>query len=324
MFLKKYLTILILVVPLLFALPRSASAVDWFPLVPCGLNTQPADATRMDTLSDGTQVAHDYTQTCNQCLLVELGKNVIDMTFFAIVPSVGTLLFLIAGFIILFNAHSGNAGGVTKGKEIMTNTAIGIAIILSSWLITNFILKSIANDQVSGTPWYQIQCRVGSLKDLTDATVPSIGGQCGDMNAVCSATTCKPFINDPLLPAGKTDWTYLIPSVASQHQIDGVNTAKFLESIIRIESQGKVARQSNSSPPSCGLTQMQAGTANMFHQYCGIQHEVTCDWLQGKSLQAGETIETVARASICMAAEYAKSIENSRCYGGQVRDLAAG
>ena len=165
---KKYFTIIILLVPLLFALPHTARAVSWFPLVPCGLNAQPKDSSGVEILKS----VHDYTQDCNQCLLIELGKNVIDMTFFAIVPAVGTLLFMIAGFIILFNARSGNASGVTKGKEIMTNTAIGIAIILSSWLITNFILKSIAVDQVAGVPWYQIQCRTGSLKDIVVGTAP--------------------------------------------------------------------------------------------------------------------------------------------------------
>lgn len=452
MFFKKYLTILLLVVSLFFVLPQNASAVEWFPIVPCGLNNQPDNVDRMDTLPDGTQVPHDYTQPCNRCLLIELGKNVIDFTFFGIVPSVGTLMFLVAGFIILFNARSGNSSGVTKGRQIMKDTAIGIAIILGAWLITNFILRSLANDQIAQTPWYQIQCTTGTLKDAVEGTVPppvsavpkfscnssnscaldpngsytsntcngdcsaptggvlaittasltdavqgtaysktlsasggtapytwslssgtlpagvSISGavisgtptatgtstfsvkvedsaspkqsatkgltikvnstvtdtQCGNMTAVCSASTCKPFINDPNLPAGRTDWTYLITSVASQHQISGVDTAKFLESIIRIESQGKVARQSGSTPPSCGLTQMQAGTANMFRQQCGINHSVTCDWLQGKALQAGETIETVAQASICMAAEYAKSIKSGRCYGGQIRDIAAG
>lgn len=164
---RKYLTILVLLIPLLFALPHTASAVSWFPLVPCGLNQQPAGIPKTD---------HDYTQTCNQCLLIELGKNVIDMTFFAIVPSVGTLMFMIAGFIILFNARSGNANGVTKGKEIMTNTAIGIAIILGAWLITNFILKSIANPQIASTPWYTIQCSTGTLEKLVNDTTPSGGG----------------------------------------------------------------------------------------------------------------------------------------------------
>ncbi len=149
------------------ATTTNSAGVPWFPLVPCGLNAQPAGIAKS---------VHDYTQTCNQCLLVELGKNIIDMTMFAIVPAVGTLLFMIAGFIILFSARSGNSGGVGKGKEIMTNTAIGIAIILSAWLITNFILKSLANPQVAQTPWYTIQCRVGSLKDLADATIPSVGG----------------------------------------------------------------------------------------------------------------------------------------------------
>ena len=167
---KNLSKIVLITAILIFAVPRSASAVSWFPLVPCGLNQQPAGIDKS---------VHDYTQKCNQCLLIELGKNVIDMTFFAIVPSVGTLMFLIAGFIILFKAREVESGRSEKGQEIMTNTAIGIAIIFGAWLITNFILKSIANDQVASTPWYQIQCTVSTLKDMTDATVPPGGGNTG-------------------------------------------------------------------------------------------------------------------------------------------------
>jgi len=190
LFFKKYLTILILLVSLFFALPRGASAVDWFPIVPCGLNQQPANATRMDTLPDGTQVPHDYTQPCNQCLLIELGKNVIDFTFYGIVPSVGTLMFLVAGFIILFNARSGNSSGVTKGRQIMKDTAIGIAIILGAWLITNFILRSLANDQIANTPWYQIQCTVGTLKNIVDGTTPPPPGTTVQKYSCNSSNRC--------------------------------------------------------------------------------------------------------------------------------------
>lgn len=175
---KNLSKIILITAILIFAVPRSALAVSWFPLVPCGLNQQPAGIDKS---------VHDYTQPCNQCLLIELGKNVIDMTFFAIVPSVGTLLFMIAGFIILFNARAGKAGGVTKGKEIMTNTAIGIAIILGAWLITNFILKSIANDQVASTPWYQIECRVGTLEDIVNGTVPSPPAPPGGVMVIATA-----------------------------------------------------------------------------------------------------------------------------------------
>ncbi|MEK7645516.1 MAG: putative Ig domain-containing protein [Patescibacteria group bacterium] len=181
---KNLSKIVLITAILIFAVPRSASAVSWFPLVPCGLNQQPVGIDKS---------VHDYTQTCNQCLLIKLGKNIIDMTFFAIVPSVGTLMFLIAGFIILFNARSGKSDGVAKGRQIMKDTAIGIAIILGAWLITNFILKSIASDQVLKTPWYQIQCTTGTLKDIVDATTPIGGGavtkyKCNTSN-ICEANS---------------------------------------------------------------------------------------------------------------------------------------
>ena len=84
--------------------------------------------------------------------------------------------------------------------------------------------------------------------------------------------------------------------------------------------------QSGSTPPSCGLMQIQAGTANMYRNRCGVQHDITCGWLRGQqsALQQGETLETVARASICIASEYMIAVKNSSCYGGQIRDLPAG
>ena len=227
--LKKYFKIFL--VPLFLSivlLPHVASAVDWVPIVPCGLsaaNAHPAGATRMDTLPDGTKVPHDYSQDCNQCLLVELGKNIIDMVFFAIVPAVGTLLFMIAGFIILFSARSGNSGGVGKGKEIMTNTAIGIAIILSAWLITNFIFTSLANNQVASTPWYQIQCRTGSLKDLADATIPTIGGTTPATGGAGANYNCSANATCEALPSGQVG-TYSGATALSdcQQQCEGVTS----------------------------------------------------------------------------------------------------
>ncbi len=151
--------------------------------------------------------------------------------------------------------------------------------------------------------------------------------QCGNMNAVCTATSCPSLIKDAGVPTTQSNWSYLIPQVATTHAISGVNTTKFLEAIMRIESNGKLAAQSGSTPPSCGLMQMQAGIANTLRQYCGVSHEITCEWLRGKDLQAGETLETVAKADICLAAEYFKSTTRSACYtnaGSNVKDLAAG
>lgn len=151
--------------------------------------------------------------------------------------------------------------------------------------------------------------------------------QCGDFDLVCSNTarSCPGITRDPALPSGRSDWRYLIPEVAAQHPIPGVDTVKLLEAIMRIETNGVMDKASSSVPSSCGLMQFQENTANRFRSFCGVNHPVSCDWLRGKAdaLQAGETKESVAKASICMSAEYFKSIRNGRDYKGDVTDLPA-
>jgi hypothetical protein len=319
---RKYLAIIFVVAPLLLASPQGARAVDWFPLVPCGLNNQPKGATRMDTLPDGTQVPHDYTQPCNQCLLIELGKNVIDMTFFAIVPTVGTLLFMIAGFIILINAHSGKGDGVARGRKIMEDTAIGIAIILGAWLITNFILKSIATDEVANTPWYQIQCTIGTLEDIVVATVPSAspsgtpkppgsttppaGGpvQClqsglnlceGDAGSVgCANSSCSQYL------------------ASIQKYANGAATENVLKAFMEVESSCNIKAATGTS---YGLMQMTPPIPQMYASRCGVSASaVNGSWL---------TNPVNADKSICIAAEWIKALAASKC-GPSIRNMYAG
>ena len=162
-----------------------------------------------------------------------------------------------------------------------------------------------------------------SIKVTTGTVVTN----CGDPGLVCSNTarSCPSLVRDTGVPQNQTSWAYLIPLAA--RSVPGVNTNKLLEAIMRIETNGRINKQSGSVPASCGLMQIQAGTANMYRSRCGVDHDITCDWLRGgpqSGLQQGETLETVARASICIASEYMIATKNSSCYGGQIRDLAAG
>ncbi len=196
---------------------------------------------------------------------------------------------------------------------------------------------------VSGTATFTLKAEDSSTPKKTDSkqftiqiATTSTGNNtqfqttnCGDFNLVCSDTarSCPAYGTDRNAPAGRTNWSYLIPAVAGEHPVPGVNTVKLLDSIMRIESSGILDRVSQSSPPSCGLMQFQASTANIYKDRCGVNHTITCDWLRGRDLRAGETLETVARASICLSAEYFKAIKSSSCYArarGEPKDLAAG
>lgn len=326
----------------ILVLPAKTYAVTWFPLVPCGLN-KPVDSAGK-ILPKPWPLADSYYEDCNQCTLVQLGKNIIDMTFFAIVPSVGTLLFMIAGFIILFNARSGKPEGVAKGKEIMTNTAIGIAIILSSWLITNFILRSLApnqaagvctngvcnngvvgpcrtNDDCPGTPWYQIQCRTGTLESLVNATTPSGGGTGtgtgGGGSGGGGGASFQCLQSGLNLCQGNTS-TGCANSLCSQYaaminrQATGVATTNVLKAFMEIESSCNISAAGGGS---YGLMQLTPPIPQIYASRCNVSaSNVNQAWL---------TNPANAEASICISAQWINALASSQC-GSSVRNLYAG
>jgi hypothetical protein len=321
---------------------HNAQAVDWFPIVPCGLNAQPKNATRMDTDSSGKQVPHDYTQPCNQCLLIELGKNGIDFTLYGIVPMVGTLMFLWAGFQILWGGKNGDPGAVKKGREKMLQTAIGIAILLGAWMITNFVLRTIARPDLAATPWYSIQCRVDTLKNLVDASVPSVGTTtkytCNSNNQCVQSTSgeytdstcnqkCAPAPAGQCLFSGINlcDGRNVTPyskqtmqctasgcsnyASAVNQYANGAASANLLKAIMVKESSCNASADSGSA---YGLMQIQPSTANIYKSRCGISETVTSTWLKQNP-----------KLSVCIAAAYINAISQSSC-GSSVRNLAAG
>ena len=134
---RKKIIVGILSVFLFVALSQTVFAVSWWPLVPCGTSVNPTP--------------------CNQCDLFKLLKNIIDFVLIGLMPPAAAILFVWGGFLILMGGA--NPGLISKGKSIFWNTAIGVAIVSSSWLITNTIIRSIAADNVA-PEWWKFECRV--------------------------------------------------------------------------------------------------------------------------------------------------------------------
>lgn len=290
--------------PLLLASPRVASAVSWFPIVPCGLNAQPAGIAKS---------VHDYTQPCNQCLLIELGKNVIDFTFFWIVPVIGTLFIVIAGFKILWGGKDGNPAAVTEGRKMLTQVAIGIAIVLSSWLITNFILKTLAGSDTIGaktTPWYQINCKVGTLKDATNNAAPPRTPAQPGTETRCFHTglnLCQGASVTGCANASCSQYSAMI-----ERQATGVATANVLKAFMEVESSCNIKAVSGTS---YGLMQMTPPIPQMYASRCGVSASVVNRaWL---------TNSANAEKSICISAQWINAVAASQC-GSSVRNLYAG
>lgn len=105
-----------------------------------------------------------------------------------------------------------------------------------------------------------------------------------------------------------------INSAANSSSIGGLNMASLIRAIMYNESGCNISAISNSNPPSCGLVQLQPDTANRFRSQCGVTNNVTCDWLRNSANAA---------ASICIGAQYLRSIASGTC-GSEVRNIAAG
>ncbi|MBI4158308.1 MAG: transglycosylase SLT domain-containing protein [Candidatus Yanofskybacteria bacterium] len=129
---KKLLFISILT---LLLLPSFAFAVPGLPIVTCGTSTA-AD--------------------CTRCDLFKLLKNLIDFTVGVLMPAVAILLFVWAGFLILLGGANTNL--VTQGRQIFSTTFFGIIIMLSAWMITNTLIKSIGSNYDKADTWWEFEC----------------------------------------------------------------------------------------------------------------------------------------------------------------------
>ncbi|OGN05855.1 MAG: hypothetical protein A2746_00665 [Candidatus Yanofskybacteria bacterium RIFCSPHIGHO2_01_FULL_44_22] len=127
---KGALKVIVLSAAFFLLLPNFVSAApSWWPLVPCGTSVNP--------------------EPCNPCELFHLGRNIIDFVLMGLMPPVAAGLFIWGGFLILMGGA--NPALLSRGKEIFKTTFYGVLVILASWLITNTIMMSVAQDSIEIT-----------------------------------------------------------------------------------------------------------------------------------------------------------------------------
>lgn len=152
---NKKIAVVILSLLLFVTLSQTVLAVSWLPLVPCGV------------ANDNPDTPQDERQPCNRCDLFRLLKNIIDFVLIGLMPPAAAILFVWGGFLILMGGA--NPGLISQGKTIFWNTAIGVVIISSSWLITNTIIRSVAADNIA-PEWWKFECRVTTAVSPTPIT----------------------------------------------------------------------------------------------------------------------------------------------------------
>lgn len=121
---------------------------------------------------------------CRACDFIQLGQNIIGW-FIKIAASVIALMFAWGGMKMVMSG--GDTGAVSSARSIMTNSVIGLVILLGSWIIINTILNLLVDEQNMGK-WYEIQCTV-LPPSTTATTTPNVVGSPSGSGPV-STTGC--------------------------------------------------------------------------------------------------------------------------------------
>ncbi len=118
------------------------------------------------------------TGDCSLCDLVNVAIN-IGKFILAITGSLLLLFFIYGGFFMLISG--GDSNKVKKGKEIIMNALIGLAIIFSAYLIVAFILVVLSGGSISDPQkWVEskLVCPCKSATDCPGKTCDTNTGKC--------------------------------------------------------------------------------------------------------------------------------------------------
>lgn len=90
-------------------------------------------------MSAGSEVGLPNPIVCNDatCLVSQVIRYILG-----VIAVIATLMFVWGGVMML--TSGGNAEQVKKAKETLVWAAIGVAVILLSWVIIKFVLAGIA------------------------------------------------------------------------------------------------------------------------------------------------------------------------------------
>jgi len=111
------------------------------------------------------------TPFCNICDLLVLVQTAFNFVWTYLTIPIATVMFLYGGFLMILPSFTGNTNQATKGRKVLLNTVLGLAIVFFAWIGVDSILK-IMGAQQSGNfgPWNKIVC------DEEAAKIKFIGG----------------------------------------------------------------------------------------------------------------------------------------------------
>lgn len=181
---KKIVLIIAAIAIAVFFVSGAMAAVPFSgPIVPCGGSGQPP---------------------CQDiCQLFELGKNIFDFII-TISFAIAVIMIVWAGFLMLMPTLGGESATMyAKGRKVLVQAFIGMAIIFLAWLTIDAVIKilagqTLADGQVARIggygPWNEINCNLAVSLTTPGAPQPSTPTP---PPSACSILPLSP-ITDPL------------------------------------------------------------------------------------------------------------------------------
>ena len=144
----RYLFIAVFLLGVLLPQPAEAAPVNFFgPIVP--------EACKCDDIEfEGKIVSSAPAYGC----VLQIIQNIIR---FAITLGIvlATLALVYAGFVWM--TSRGNPEKISRGRTMLLNVFIGLAVLLGAWLLVDFVMKTLYTEPTEFGPWNSILAPVG-------------------------------------------------------------------------------------------------------------------------------------------------------------------
>ncbi|MBP6885791.1 MAG: transglycosylase SLT domain-containing protein [Candidatus Pacebacteria bacterium] len=297
--------------------PTVVSAADFLPIVKCGATGQ---------------------APCTPCDIFGSLKNIIDFILKGVTGPVAAFMIVYSGGMMLLGG--GKPELYSEGKKMLTNTLIGVTIILLAWVVTNFLIRALMPGVSTGTSWFEFSCPA-SLSAIApiDTTLPSpVPSTAAGGSTPAAPPTTKPSyagISCPISNKINTCSTDYACQGCPEYRNAGYFTkygadARILEAIMAVESS--CGAQLKSPAGAYGVMQLLPAVANKHVQQCQI-YKLGDDGQPMRNTKTGKFVyETITPAwllnknnfekSVCLAAMEVRAIKGM-C-NNDIRNIAAG
>lgn len=190
---------------------------------------------------------------CTICDIPVVISNLITFVIKDVVFPLALVMVIVGGFMILTAGPSPTR--IETGKKILTNTLIGVLIILFSWIIVNFIFLIMTGqggfNDIRGAlmPWNALQsgtCALGG--QITTQPISTGGpGSTGNGGTTGGSTPPPPSPpRPPWAPVRRLIGSHVLAcSTVDQCTCDGKACVVFPSTIVPLKSSNACAGQSN-------------------------------------------------------------------------------